>query len=68
MTQGDKVQIINPEGREKCLWWPQGIVMGEITQMHKNGKITVAMNNLKSPKRHGKMYQTFQPESLKQVS
>lgn len=50
LAPGDKVQIIPTPGGdfERCAWWPKGTVTGTVQKVFKNGKVAVAVDQLRN--------------------
>jgi hypothetical protein len=50
LNPGVKVTVIPTEqsGLLNCKWWPKGTVTGTVTKVFKNGKVAVAVDQLRN--------------------
>lgn len=47
---GDKVRVVDADrgGFSRCQWWPEGQVTGNVQKVFKNGKVAVAVHQLRN--------------------
>lgn len=70
MKQGDKVSIKVAEGSGflKCVWWPKGDVTGLVEKVYKNGKVSVAVDQIKNRSADGRRSLNFKLSDVQVIA